>query len=447
MSELQLYEQPMDWYEEVPRRINRIGLFGLMLMLAAFGGFGYWAFRAPLAAAVIAQGSFVATGSNKVLQHLEGGIIKEILVAEGDHVEAGQTLVLLDDTAAKTRKTELVLRLARLQAINARLLAEYQGLDNLPFPADLLAQASDPKVAEIIEGQRINFTMSSTKKANDIRLIEANIKALEQRINGYSIQRDTLQTQIDILNEDYVAKAELFDKGLIRKPEINALLRAKAEGAGQIARLTAEIEESTTLIGKYERQIDQTKQAYYQAALDEIQSVQAEMDSVTEKVLNATDILRRTRIVAPVSGTILRRYYNTSGGVIAGGKPILEILPEGADLIIEVLVKRTEIDSVTIGHEATVRLVALNRRTTPVLYGKVFYVSADAIPDKSATGRRREVYLARVSLSPEQLARVPGFTPTPGMPAEVLIKTQERTFFQYLTKPIVDSMSRAFREN
>jgi len=446
MTQTQL-SQPLDWYEEVPRRVNRIGLFGLFLMLLAFGGFGYWAFRAPLAAAVIAQGSFVATGSNKVLQHLEGGIIQDILVAEGDHVEAGQTLVLLDNTAAKTRKTELVLRLARLKAINARLLAEYQGLDHLPFPPALLAQATDPKVAEIIEGQRINFTMTSTKKANDIRLIQANIKALEQRINGYTIQRGTLKTQIDILNEDFEAKSDLFDKGLIRKPEINALLRAMAEGQGQIARLSAEIEESTTLIGKYERQIDQTKQAYYQAALDEIQSVQAELDSVTEKVLNATDVLRRTQITAPVSGTVLRLYYNTSGGVIAAGKPILEILPKGAALIIEALVPRTEIDSVTIGHTATVRLVALNRRTTPVLYGEVYYVSADALPDKTATGRSREVYLARVSLPPSEMARVPGFTPTPGMPAEVLIKTQERTFFQYLTKPIVDSMSRAFREN
>ena len=162
----------------------------------------------------------------------------------------------------------------------------------------------------------------SKKQAIDIRLIEANITALNQRIVGFTTQRATLATQITILDEDLVTKTSLFDKGLIRKPEINALLRAMAEGEGQTARLSAEIGESTTLIGKYERQIDQTHQAYYQAALDEIQSVQAELDSVTEKVLNASNILRRTSIVAPVSGTVLRVYYHTVGGVIAGGKPI-----------------------------------------------------------------------------------------------------------------------------
>ncbi len=445
MTELQLYE-PQDWFEDVPRRINRIGFLGLLLMALTFGGFGYWSVRAPLAAAVIAQGSFVTTGSNKILQHLEGGIIDRILVSEGDFVEKGQTLIMLDQTAARTRKTELVQRLARLKAINARLLAEYQGLDAIVFPPDLLAQSDDPKVAEIIDGQRVNFAMFSKKQANDIRLIEANITALNQRIVGFTTQRATLATQITILDEDLVTKTSLFDKGLIRKPEINALLRAMAEGEGQTARLSAEIGESTTLIGKYERQIDQTHQAYYQAALDEIQSVQAELDSVTEKVLNASNILRRTRITAPVSGTVLRVYYHTVGGVIAGGKPILEILPEGVPLIIEALIPRTEIDSVTIGHITTIRLVALNQRTTPVLHGEVYYVSADALPDTTAGSQPREVYLARIRLAPSELDRVAGFSPTPGMPAEILIKTQERTFFQYLTKPIVDSMSRAFRE-
>ncbi len=446
MTEIQIYE-PQDWYEEVPRRVHRIGLLGVMLMLIAFGGFGFWSFRAPLAAAVIAPGSFVATGSNKIVQHLEGGIIKSILVKEGDEVEEGQPLVILDDTAAQTRKTELEIRLARLNAINARLLAEYQGLEEIDFPPELLAMNSNQKVADIIDGQKVNFAMSRQKQANDIRLIEANITALEQRIEGFSAQRDALGKQVSILTEDLENKSSLFEKGLIRKPDINALMRALAEGEGQIARLDSQINESETLIGKYRRQIDQTRQVYYQAALDEIQSVQAELDSVSEKLLSAEAVLERTVIKSPVSGTVVRMYYHTPGGVIEGGKAIVEILPKGAPLIIEALVQRTEIDSISIGQMATVRLVALNRRTTPVLNGEVFYISADALPDTSVRGRPREVYLTRVRLAPSEMKRVPGFTPTPGMPAQVLVKTQERTFFQYMTKPIVDSMSRAFREN
>ncbi len=149
--------------------------------------------------------------------------------------------------------------------------------------------------------------------------------------------------------------------------------------------------------------------------------------------------------MAPVAGTVVRLYYHTAGGVIETGKAILEILPAGEPLIIEAMVSRTEIDSVRTGQHATVHLTALNQRTTPVLDGEVFYLSADAIAE-SAGGDVREVYLARVSLPPDQIARVPGFTPTPGMPAEIMIQTEERTFAQYLAKPVVDSMSRAFRE-
>ena len=161
---------------------------------------------------------------------------------------------------------------------------------------------------------------------------------------------------------------------------------------------------------------------------------------------NAQDVLRRAIINAPVSGTIIRMHYHTAGGVIEGGKTILEILPTGVPLIIEAQVPRTEIDSIRVGQDAIVRLTALNQRTTPILQGKVFYVSADSLPDKNSKIADREVYLARMSLAASEIQRVPGFTPTPGMPAEIMIKTAERTFFDYLTRPIVDSMSRAFRE-
>jgi HlyD family type I secretion membrane fusion protein len=142
---------------------------------------------------------------------------------------------------------------------------------------------------------------------------------------------------------------------------------------------------------------------------------------------------------------VVRLYYHTPGGVIESGKPIMEILPSDVPLIIEAQVLRTEIDSVKVGQEATVRLTALNQRTTPVLNGEVYYVSADSLPDAANNGAR-EVYLARVSLPVRELSRVPGFAPTPGMPAEILIQTAERTFFDYLTKPIRDSMARAFME-
>lgn len=435
-----------EWYASVPRRINKIAVFGLLLMVAAFGGFGAWAFRAPLASAVIAQGTFVATGQNKIIQHLEGGIIGRIMVKEGEEVFLGQTIMMLDKTSSEAKLSELTHRRLRLRAINARLLAEYNGLERIAFPKSLMDQIGDPKIADILQSQRTNFAVSRAKLENDIGLITSNITALHQRINGYELQKVSLDTQIAILGEDHVAKAKLHSQGLVRKPEVNNLIRALAEGEGQMARINAEIEESTTMIGKYEYQIEQTIQAYRQAALDEIQSVQAELDTVIEQAQQAKDVLKRTRITSPVSGTVLRLHYHTSGGVVESGKSIAEILPRGAPLVIETLVLRTEIDSVTVGHPANVRLVALNQRTTPVLNGFVEYVSADAVPD-TTTGERREVYVARISVPQEELTRVEDFNPIPGMPAEILIKTRDRTFFQYITKPITDSMSRAFRED
>jgi HlyD family secretion protein len=226
---------------------------------------------------------------------------------------------------------------------------------------------------------------------------------------------------------------------------MNALKRAMVEATGHIGRLEAEIAEIDQMRLKYEVQIEKTRSEYRQAALDELQLIQSELESVREKTRKAEDVLARSVVKAPVAGTVFRMHYHTPGGVIESGKAILEILPSQAPLIIETLIPRTEIDTVRVGQEATVRLIALNQRTTPVLKGEVFYVSADAIADTSQ-GAVQEVYVARVSLTPAEIARVDDFAPTPGMPVEIMIQTESRTFAEYLARPVMDSMTRAFRE-
>lgn len=435
----------IEWFDDVPRSIRTQAIFGILLMTFALGGFGLWAFRAPLAAAVIAQGSFVATGSNKIVQHLEGGIIKEILVAEGDLVRAGEPIVLLDETAALAKERELFLRRARLEAVNARLLAEYRLAEQIEFPALLTSREADPAIAEILESQRLNFAVSRRRLEGDVTLFENNIEALRFRAGGYETQLGAIERQIALLGEDMTIKETLLQSGLVRAPEVNALRRATAEAEGQIGRVEAEVSEARQMIAKHRKEIEQTRNAYAQAALDEMQAIQAELDSVREQSRSAENVLRRSAIVAPVTGTVVRLYYHTSGGVIESGKAIVEILPADAPLIIEAKVPRSQIDSVRAGEAAVVRLSALNRRTTPVLRGSVYYVSADSLKDAS-TGVEREFYLVRVSLPPDEIAMIRGFTPTPGMPAEIMVETAQRTFFDYLTKPIRDSMSRAFRE-
>ena len=445
MSDIVVYSEPMEWYSDVPRSVSKHIFFGLLLFVLTFGGFGVWALKAPLAAAVIAQGSFVATGNNKIVQHLEGGIINEILVAEGDTVVAGQPILMLDETAALATERELFLRQIRLEAMEARILAEYSGVEILTFPPHIENLRADFNVASMLDGQTITFDAASRQLRNDIALLEQSIEALAVRARGYGLQLTSTQVQLDILHEDLDSKQQLLDRGLVRRSEVNTLRRAIAEAEGQIARLTAEVDETAEVTTRYEAQIDQTISERQSAALDELQMVQSELESVREQARRAENILQRSEVLAPVSGTVVTLHYHTAGGVIESGKAIAEILPTGEPLIIEVSVPRTEIDVVQQGQEATVRLTGLNARTTPILLGEVYYVSADAILDRSQE-MPQEVYVARVSVPPEQLDRVRGFTPTPGMPAEIMIQTEERTFFEYLMKPISDSMNRAFRE-
>jgi HlyD family type I secretion membrane fusion protein len=434
-----------EWYADVPRSILKQTVAGLVLLGLSFGGFGAWAMTAPLAAAVIAQGSFVATGQNKIVQHLEGGLISELLVSEGDYVEVNQPLVKLDETAARVNERQFFLRRVRLEGIVARLSAEAAGLTEVKFPEIILKNRKDDDVAAIMASQELNFQASRSKLDSEIGLLTQNIKALEFRANGYQRELESMGRQLAFLQEEYEGKKILQEKGLLRKTEIKAIQRAMADAEGQMGKLAAEVSETGAQIEKHLQQVEQTVAAYKQAALDELQSVEAELDSVRQQSREAENVLGRTTLHAPVSGTVVRMYYHTSGGVIESGKSIMEILPADVPLIIETQVPRTEIDNVRIGQKATVRLTALNLRTTPVLNGEVYYVSADALPDPAGDAKR-EVYLARVNLPVSELSRVPGFAPTPGMPVEIMIQTAERTFFSYLAKPITDSMSRAFLE-
>jgi HlyD family secretion protein len=434
----------IEWYGEVPRSIRVHTIFGLLLLAVTFGGFGAWATTAPLAAAVIAQGSFVASGQNKVVQHFGGGIIKEMLVTEGDEVVEDQPLIRLDETAAQARERELFLRGARLELIAARLTAQFRGAENMDVPVSLQPHLADTDVAAILENQKLNFDAQRMKLVSEVSLIEQNVKSLQFRAQGYVRMRDSTTEQIDLLRTEYKAKKLLRDKGLLRATDISALMRAIAEAEGQIGRLEAEISETDAQMLKAEQEITRTRERYREDVLDRLQATQGELDVVREQSREAESVLRRATINAPVSGTVIRSYYHTPGGVIESGKGIMEILPAGVPLMIEAKIPRNNIDRVRTGQKAMVRLVSLNQRTTPVLEGKVYYVSADALQD--ARGPGQEVYVARVSLHASELAKVAGFTPMPGMPAEIMIQTAERTFFSYLVKPITDSMSRAFTE-
>lgn len=437
-----------EWYDDVPRSTRRFTLGGIVVLGISVAGFGVWGSTAPIAGAIVAQGIFVAYGQNKVVQHLEGGVISELRVREGDFVEAGQTLVTLDETTSNAELRRLDLRLMRLEALEARLVAEVEQADRIDFPKEILARAEiDLELAATLASERLGFQARRDTIRSEIASLQSGMDALRERLHGSHVQRDATASQLLMIEEELADKEKLFASGITRKGEVLALRRAQAGLQGEVGRLVGEIGDSKERAARIAVQIDGIRNDTRRKAIDNLHQTRAEIDDIRERRRGAKNILARARIEAPVSGTVVKLRYHTPGGVIEPGKAILEIVPHGAALLIEVNVRPQDINSVRLGQATTIRLTALNKRTTPTVAGRVEYVSADALPDDTRPQAGNDVYIARISLDEKGIREITEFRPLPGMPAEVYIETAERTFLHYLMEPILDSMARAFRED
>lgn len=436
-----------EWYADVPRDGHRSLAVGLFALIFGFFGFGIWAALAPIEGAVLAPGIFVATGQNKKIQHLEGGVISEILVREGDIVERGQPLIKLDEVEQRAALRRLTLRRDQLLATGARLVAEVEGRLEASYPAELVSRARDPEVAAIIASQSADLRARQNRLVSEIAVIERGMSALREAIGGHKVKRESVDAQLDIIDEEMKAKGQLMEKGLVRKPEYLALKRIAASLKGDIGQLTSEIAEGEERVIRGTEQIEQLRTASIQTAMEKLQEVRSEFTDVEERIRAAQNVLGRIEIPSPVRGIVVKLMYHTIGGVIAPGATVLELVPVDDELIIEARVMPKDIDSLESGQEAVVRLSTLNQRTTPTVKGRVIYVSADTVQDTAnAAQPSRNVYIARVALDQHDMRRLHEFRSMPGMPAEVFIKTGERTFLQYLLQPLIDRATRAFRE-
>lgn len=439
-----------EWDRQIAKTNRNAKTFGFGLLFGCVFGFGLWANMAPIAGAIVASGVFVATGENKIVQHFEGGVIKEIKVREGDHVMPGQSLVVLDDVAPRVELRRLELRQARLKAMEARFDAEMNWRTEIHVPEELAAHLdNDPDIAAIVAAQSLTFKARRKTLNSEIATLEDGISALDQRIGGSTAQLEAVKDQLLLIDEELEGKATLLKGGLIRKSEILALRRAQANLRGEIGRLTGEIGDARERIARIREQIEVARNTAAKQAVDQLHEVNSELDDVRERIRSARAVLDRINIAAPVEGIVVKLRYHTAGGVIEAGKNILEIVPLQEELIIEVPIRPQDIDSVREGQVATIRLTALSQRVTPMVEGSVVYVSADALPNDTPGAQRgtaADAYVARVQLADASRRLVHNFEPTPGMPAEVYIKTTERTFFEYLMQPVKDSMTRAFRE-
>jgi len=438
--------KPDQWYRDVPRSTKVHSLIGYGSIAAVVFGFGYWSTTADIAAAVVANGVFVSTGQNKVVQHLEGGVIKEILVREGDVVEPGQVMIRLDDTASLAELRRLALKHAMDLAMIARLSAEMRGENNVVFPQDPVAKEVGVDVTTIIQAQRLTFQARRKNLELQVAALQDSIRALEKRVEAGAVQTQSVQKQAELIREELAGKRTLVPGGLIRKSELLALERAKAGLGGEIGRLAGDIGDAKERIARSVEEIAALRAAGIKDAVEQLHTVEADLADVSERIRAAKSVLSRVEIKAPVRGIVVKLRYHTPGGVVEPGKAVLELVPLPENLLIEVRIRPQDIEHVKVGQEAAVKISALDQRTAPTFRGHLVYVSADALPDDQRPGQAADGYVARIRLDEKQPPGAPTFRAKPGMPAEVFIKTGERTFFEYLIKPVTDSMGRAFRE-
>ena len=441
----------IEWYADVPRSIRKHAIVGLTVVGVCFGAFGAWGALAPLAAAVITQGSFVATGQNKIVQHLEGGVIREIKVREGEKVEAGQVLMVLEDTTPKAELRRLVLREARFEAMRVRLQAEAERKTELVWPATFQRSLDDPEMSSMLEAQMSTFLARQNNIQSEVASQQESINALMQRVEAGKIQIANVERQAALFNEEIGTKSQLVNSGLSRRSELLTLQRAHAGSSGEIGRLLGEVGDARDRIARAREQINGVYSAAVKTAMEQLHETLSELQDVRERIRSAQAVLGRIQVVAPVNGVVVKMRYHTAGGVVEAGRSILDLLPVDENLLIEVKVRPQDIDHVKLDQEATIRFAFMNARSTPMVTGTVTYISADAVPDRagfnaSLDGTNKDVYLARVRLDEGEIAKIPGFRAMAGMPVEVFIRTGDRTFFEYLTKPITDSFARAFRE-
>jgi HlyD family type I secretion membrane fusion protein len=418
-------------------------LAGLVLIGVFIVGFLAWAALAPLDSAAIAQGRISVEGNRKTISHLEGGIVREILVRDGEEVKPGQVLVRLDDT--KARATLEIVRGRELVSVaqEARLTAERDGLKTIAFPADILsAAATDLNVSKIVNGQINLFNARRDSHEQQIAILNKTIAQRKEEIAGLQGQIRSGGEQIRLLEEQLEDFEVLYKKGLARKSQIFDLRRRKAEVEGARSQYTSAIARAEQQIGEVMLRINDLKSQRSREIAEELRKEQADHADMSERRIAAEDVLKRTEIVASTAGTIVGLKVFTPGGVIAPGAALMDIVPSDDRLIVEARVDPGDIDGVHPGLMAQVRVTGLNIRTTRPVDGTVLSVSADRLTDER-TGQ--PYYLAKIELTGDLKEALDGAPLRPGMPAEVMIHTGSRTALEYAFKPLTASLDRAFR--
>lgn len=417
---------------------------GVLTLLALVGGFGAWSVLTSISGAIVSSGRIEVEQNRQVVQHLDGGVVAEILVSEGAQVMAGDVLLRLDGTLLGSELAIVSGQLSEVQARRARLEAERDDLPEMTIPEALIAAAAtDPDVAEQIEGQRRLFKARAETLARTMEQLEKRKAQTQSQVEGIDAQSDALSKQLALIARELADQQSLLDKGLAQAPRVLALQREEARLAGQVGELKASRAQSEGHITEIELEILRLGAARREEASTQLRDIGSTELQLVQQKRGLTEQVARLDIRAPASGTVLGLQVTTPRAVIRPADPVAFIIPQDRPLVIATQVSPIHIDEVQVGQAVKLMFPAFSQRTTPELNGTVALVSADALTDQ-ATGA--SYYRAEISLSAAEAERL-GHPLLPGMPVEAFIQTESRSPLAYLIKPFTDYFTHAFRES
>jgi len=416
---------------------------GIMASLVLVLGVGVWVWLAPLAAAVIGIGHVKVDMNRKTVQHQEGGIVSEILVRDGSKVKAGQDLILLKDVRVDASNELVRTQLDAELAKSGRLSAEQAGAAKIEFAPELLERSADARVAELLKRERSVFTVRRDALANQLALIERQVRDTQREIQARVAQLKADDAALKHHRDEIAANEALANQGFIGKTRVMQLQRAAVETESRRAENQAELARAQQKVSELVLRAETLRSQFKQEASNELRQATAAVFDLRERLRPMKDAEERQRIVAPIGGEVVDLKITSVGAVIAPREPILDIVPENPVLLVEARVRPEDISYVHLDSAADVRLTAFRQRITPTVKGKVIYISADRLVDKT---NNAPYYAVHVRVAPEALRKAGDLQLQAGMPAEVFIQTTSRNALEYMLDPILGFLQRSMRE-
>jgi len=438
MSDKEFVEEEV----EVKTSDTPIRWIGYVILFLTFGVFGVWSYFAPIDSAALAPGYVTVKNNSKTVQHLEGGIVQSLLVEEGSKVEKDQVIIKLDDVQIRSQSEIIQGQYLTSKILEARLLAEQKKLNKVTY-SDELINNTDERVKEAIRTQSDIFKAKKQTREGEQSVLQQRIEQLNSQYLGLKAQKENNKELEASFSEEITELKGLLSEGFADKQRLRERQRQYTNVKAKVSQLDAELASIKIQIGETKLQIIQLGKQADEEVANQLAQVQSELFDLREKLIATEDRLQKTLVRAPVSGTVIGLTAHTEGGVVAPGSPILDIVPEGEELTISAEVSPMDIDRVHIGFEAEVRFSNFNQATTPKLWAHVTHLSADRLINEQ-TGM--PYYQAQLALIPKSMGDLEGLELLPGMPAEVLISTGERTFLEYMLKPATDAFVRSFLE-